>query len=164
MADSVHSHPLYRFYLQRYPEGDTTYPVIDIEAFFNCYYQSMTNNGQTAVKNYYEESWVEHNGSRLWLPKTSDDIAFDTSELTLSLLFKSNENYEVLSDEKRFLEYITAKRFEYHDTFRPNRYWQLTFVAAPETKQEILYGNRQYRLVSFNLKNWGGKYYTSSQL
>lgn len=154
----------YKFYIQRYKEGDTSYPLVEIESYFNCHYQSMTGNNQTNVKNFYEENFAEKSGSRLWLPSDPEDIAFDTSELTLNLLFESNEDYEVLEDEKRFLDYITAKRFEYHDTFRPDRYWQLTFVSAPETKEEILYGGRQYRLVAFKLKNWGGKYYTTSQI
>lgn len=151
----------YKFYIQRYPEGGKVFPVVDIEAYFHCRYQSMTGNSQTAVTNFYEEKFPELSGSRLYLP---EDIAFDTSDLTLNLLFESNEDYEVLEDERKFLAYITAKRIEYHDTFRPDRYWQLTFVAAPETKEEILYGNRQYRLVAFKLKNWGGKYYETSQL
>lgn len=154
----------YKFYIQKYKEGDTTYPVVDIEDYFNCRYQSMTGNNQTAVTNFYEEKFAEKSGSKLWLPENSEDIAFDTSELTLTLLFESNEDYEVLEDEKRFLAYVTAKRFEYHDTFRPDRYWQLTFLSAPETKEEILYGGHQYRLVAFKMKNWGGKYYTTSQI
>lgn len=158
-----HSTP-YRFYIQRYPEGLTKFPVVDIEEMFNCHYKAMTANNQTEVRNFYEEEYAEKSGSRIWLPSANDEIAFKTSDLTLELLFKSNRNYEVLEDEKCFLDYITAKRFEYHDTFRPNRYWQLTFVAAPETAEEILYGDRQYRLVSFKLKNWGGKYYTESQI
>lgn len=158
-----HSTP-YRFYIQRYAQGDTKFPQVDIEEYFNCHYKAMGNNNQTAVKNFYEEKFAELSGSRLWLPHNPEYLAFDTSELTLELLFKSNKNYEVLEDEKRFLEYITGKRFEYHDTFRPNRYWQLTFVTAPETKGEVLYGGQQYRWVAYKLKNWGGKYYTESQI
>lgn len=158
-----HSTP-YRFYIQRYPEGLQVFQPVDIEESFNCHYKAMTDNGQTAVKNFYEEEYAEKSGSRIWLPKNSSDIAFKSSELTLELLFKSNKNYEVLEDEQHFLNYITGKRFEYHDTFRPNRYWQLTFVSAPETKGELLYGGQQYRWVAYKLKNWGGKYYNESQL
>lgn len=154
----------YRFYIQRYPEGTTKYNVLDIEESFDCHYKAMGNNAQPAVKNFYEEKFAEQNGSKIWLPQSPSDVAFDTSELTLELLFKSNRDYEVLHNEQRFLDYITARRFEYHDTFRPDRYWQLTFVSAPETKGEILYGGQQYRWVAFKLKNWGGKYYTTSQI
>lgn len=150
----------YRFYIQAY---DDTQPR-DIETYFNCHYQAMTGNNQTSVKTYYEEDYAEHHGTRLWLPKNPEDIAFSASDITLCLLFKSNKDYEVLEDEKRFLAYITGKRFEYHDTFRPNRYWQLTFVSEPETKGEILYGNRQYRWVGFKMRNWGGTFYTHSQI
>lgn len=155
----------YEFYIQRYPDSkSTSYPVINIESFFNAHYKAMTKNEQPAVKNFYEEDFAEKSGSKIWLPDNTEDLAFSTSELTLELLFKSNANYEVLNDEKKFLDYITGKKFEYHDTFRPNRYWQLTLVAAPETKGEILYGGHQYRWVAYKLKNWGGKYYTTSQL
>lgn len=162
MNDGIHS-TQYRFYLQRYDVNGLKGPLIDIEEEFNCLYQSMSGNGQSAVKNHYEEDYAELSGVRIWLPK-SEDISFSASDLTLCLLFKSDKDYKVLEDEQRFLDYITAKKFEYHDTFRPNRYWQLTLVGEPNTKSEILYGGQQYRLVEFPLYNWGGKYYTTSQL
>lgn len=152
---------IYRFYIQRYSEGATKFPLIDIEEYFNCHYVACSNNNQTKVQNYYEETFSEKNGSNLWL---DDNPTFAASDITLELLFKSNKDYEVLKDEQKFLDYITNKKFEYHDTFRPDRFWQLAFIDAPEKKGEILYGNQQYRHVAFKMRNWGGKYYKESQI
>lgn len=162
MIDATHS-TKYRFYIQRYDLNGMKGPVVDIESEFNCLYQSMTGNNQKAVKNVYEEDFAEASGVNILLPETSD-IAYQASDMSLCLLFKSNEDYKVLEDEERFLEYITAQKFEYHDTFRPNRYWQLTFISEPNTKGEILHGGQQYRWVEFPMRNWGGGYYKTSQL
>lgn len=151
----------YHFYIQRYPEGTTKFNAVDIESYFSCLYVRLEGANLPEVKNVYEEEFPEKSGSNIWLP---DEVAYKSSDLTLELLFKSNVDYQVLQDEKSFLDYITGKKFEYHDTFRPNRYWQLTFTSTPELKSEKIHGDQQYRHVAFKLRNWGGKYYTTSQI
>lgn len=151
----------YNFYIQKYPQGTTKFPLINIEEYFNCHYVRCSNNNQTKVQNSYEEIFVEKSGANIWL---ADEPAFAPSDITLELLFKSNKDYEVLEDEQKFIDYITNNKFEYHDTFRPNRFWQLTFIEAPDTKGEILYGGQQYRHVAFKMRNWGGKFYKESQI
>lgn len=160
---SYKHHTKYRFYIQKYTQGTTTFPQVDLEEYFNCYYKSFSGNKQTKAKNVYEENYAERSGSRLWTPAV-EDIAYDTSDVTLELVWKSNEDYAVLEDEQAFFDYVTAQKLEYHDTFRPDRYWQLCLIEAPEVSQELLHGGLQYRVVKYKFKNFGGKYYTTSQI
>ena len=160
---SYNHHTKYRFYIKKYPQGSTTFPQVDLEEYFDCYYKSFSGNQQTKAKNVYEESYAEHNGSRIWTPDVAD-IAYDTSDITLTLVWKSNADYAVLDGEDKFFQYVTAQKIEYHDTFRPNRYWQLCLIEAPELSQELLHGGQQYRVVKYKFKNFGGKYYKTSQI
>jgi hypothetical protein len=160
---SYKHHTKYRFYIHKYPQGSTTFPVIDLEEHFNCYYKSFSGNKPTKAMNVYEEKFAEKSGSNLWVPSV-DDIAYDTSDITLTLVWKSNAEYAVLEDEQAFFDYVTAQKIEYHDTFRPDRYWQLCLIDAPEVSDEILHGKQQYRVVKYKFRNFGGKFYPTSQI
>ena len=160
---SYKHHTKYRFYIQKYPQGDTTFPMLDLEEHFNCYYKSFSGNKPTKVVNVYEEKFAEKSGSNLWVPDVAD-IAYDTSDITLTLVWKSNEEYAVLEDEQAFFYYVTAQKLEYHDTFRPDRYWQLCLIDAPDDGEELLHGGLQYRVVKYKFRNFGGKFYPTSQI
>lgn len=153
-------HPTeYRHYLRKYPQGDTTFDEIDIEETFKCRFQKMSNATQTDVKNIYEESYAEKSGSRLFCPPV-DDLAYNTSEIALYLRWRSDECDDVLYWSDKFFKYITGQRFEYHDTFRPNRYWQFVMEKAPSAETDT----PQYLIIKYTLKNWAGEFFETSQL
>lgn len=156
-------HTKYRFYIQKYTQNGVTFPAIDIEERFGCFYKSFTGNKPTKVQNIYEETFTEHSGSRLWIPEPSE-LAYAPSDVILELYWLSNEDYKVLESEQEFFDYVTGQKIEYHDTFRPNRYWQLCLIEAPDDATELLYGKQQYRGVKYKFRNFGGKYFTTSQI
>lgn len=158
------THPTkYRFYLRKYPQGDVTFSEIDIEETFKCRFQKMTNAAPTDIKNIYEEDFAEQDGSRIWVPGT-EDLAHKTSEISLYLRWRSDECDNVQEWSDKFYNYIAGQRVEYHDTFRPNRYFQLLMEKAPEVQTEILYSEPHYLIVKYTFKNWGGKIYSTTQI
>ena len=162
MSDWKH-HTHYRFYMQRYEDGYSTtpYEVVDIEERFQCRYVSLENGTSPALKSVYTEDFAEHDGLRVY---TDDDPKFKSSEVTLTLRWRSEECGNVQTSMQFFVNYITGKKIEYHDTFRRNKYWQLIFDGSPEIVAEKLYGNSQYRFVRFKFTNFGGRPYTESHL
>lgn len=161
MANFVHKTP-YRFYIQKYPDGETQFPVVDIEELFKCRFVSMTNTGGSKVKNTYAESFAEADGDNLWIP-SSDGIAYDASDITLTLRWRSDECDDVMEWSEKFIAYISGRKFEWHDTFRPGRYIQFTFTEEPSVKDERLYGSLKYRFIEFKLRNFGGRFYKNSK-
>lgn len=162
MAQWQHHTP-FRFYLQKYPQDGTTFPVIDIEAQFKCRYVSLENAVLPAVKNTYMEDFAERGGRKVWTPKPNK-LAYDTSELALTLRWRSDECGDVQKCSDDLINYITGQKIEYHDTFRPDKYWQLIMTAAPAIKAEQLHGALQFRYMQLKLTNWAGKSYTESQI
>lgn len=154
-------HTPYRFYIQLYPQNGVKQPVWDVEESFACRYVKMTNNAPTDVKNTYSEDFPEADGSRIWLPP---QLTYKSSEITLYLRWRSEECGNVLLAERIFREAITGQKLEWHDTFRPNRYWQLVLEKAPEFQTEILNRDKQYIIVAYKFTNFGGKCYDKSQL
>lgn len=156
------THPTqFRHYLQKYPQGNTTFEEIDIEETFKCRYVSLKNTQNPSVKSVYTEDYAEHGGQKVW---SDENPIYNASELTLTLRWRSDECGDVQEWSEKFIEYITAKKFQYHDTFRPDKYWQFIFKDAPNIESERLYGTQQYRYVSFKLNNFGGKPSKTSQL
>ena len=154
-------HTKYRHYLRLYPQEDTVYSEVDIEEYFKCRYVSLENAEKSSIKTVYCEDYAEHDGQRVF---SFPDIAYNASELTLTLRWRSDECGDVQEWSEKFIEYITGKKLEYHDTFRPNKFWQLIFKDSPSIKAERMYGNQQYRFISFKMSNFGGRPYKQSQL
>lgn len=160
MGNWAHS-TKYRHYIKKYPQGNTSFQQIDIEEQFKCRFQKMSNATQTGAKNVYIEDYAEHNGARIFVPTV---IVYESSEIDLYLRWRSDECDDVLIESDNFFNYISGHKFEYHDTFRPNRYWQFVLKKAPAVQTEILNSDIQYLIIKYTLTNWGGKPYATSQL
>lgn len=157
-------HPTqFRFYLQKYPQGTTTFPPIDVEEQFKCRYVKMTNNAPTDVKNTFSEEFCEMDGSKVWTPQPSD-LTYKSSEISLYLRWRSDECGDVQEWSQKFFEYVSGQKIEWHDTFRPDRYWQLILEKAPSVETEILSHKPNYLIIKYIFNNFGGKYYKTSQL
>lgn len=155
-------HPTqFRHYLQKYPQGDVQFPQVDIEELFKCRYVSLKNAQNPSIKSVYTEDFAERGGQKVW---SGEDPIYNASELTLKLRWRSEECGDVQEWSEKFIEYISGRKFEYHDSFRPNKYWQFIFKSEPSIDAERLYGGHQYRYVSFKLNNFGGKPAETSQL
>lgn len=158
------THPTkYRFYLRKFPQGDVVFPEIDIEETFKCRFQKMTGGGYTDVKNLYDEDFAENSGLRIFVP-SPEDLAYSSSEISINIRWRSDECGDVQEWSDKFFQYVTGQRIEYRDTFRPNRYYSLILEKAPSIETEILYSNPQYIIIKYTFKNWGGKFYTQSQI
>ena len=162
MAEWVHHTP-YRFYVQRYPDANSQggYPIIDLEEHFKCRYVSFKGLTRPAPKTVYTEDYPEMDGLRVW---TDYNVKCKSSEVTLTLRWRSEECGYVQPAMKFIETYIMGRKFEYHDTFRPGYYWQLICNSAPEITQERLYGNQQYIFAQFKFTNFGGTPTTYSKL
>lgn len=151
-------HTDFRFYIQKLKQGDITFPQLDIEEYFNGYYarfEGLAEDGEVA--NVYIENFAEDSIAKVFQPPT-DEIAHETTEVTLTMLWKSNEDYEVQEDERVFYEYIKGQALVYTDTFR-KKYWLLILKKQPKKVAEKLHGKQQYREVSYTFTNFGGKAY-----
>lgn len=153
----------FRFYIQKYSQGTTTFPITDIEESFKCRYVKMVGMGHTDVKNTYSENFAEANGLRMFTPPVAD-IAYDKSEISLYLRWRSDECGDVHEWANKFFDYVTAQKLEWHDTFRSNGYWQLILEKAPEIKTETLIHKPNYLIVSYKFTNFGGGPYKTSQV
>lgn len=153
----------FRHYITKYPQNGEAFDKVDIEEFFKCRYVSLSNAIQTSVKNTYTESFAEHDGTRVWTPSYTD-LAYNTSEMTLCLRWRSDECGDVQEWSDKFFQYVTGQKIQYNDTFRPNKYWQLLMTNAPTIMAEKLFGDLQYRFVNFKFTNWGGRCFSSSQI
>lgn len=162
MAEWQHHTP-YRFYIQKYPQGTTTFNTVDIEEYFKCRYVKMTGNGHSDVKNIYAEDFSEMDGQKVWIPPLSA-LSYKTSEISLYLRWRSDECGDVQEWSDKFFEYVTGQKLEWHDSFRPDRYWQLLLEKAPSIETEILSRKPNYLIVKYTFTNFGGKFYKESQL
>lgn len=154
-------HTDFYHYIKLYPVGQAEYSDVDIESRFQCRYVSMTNSGQTSIKNIYTEDFAEHDGLRVYTPTAAEnnDIAYNLSEVTLKLRWRSDEvnrgDIQTLAND--FYDYIKGRKLQYHDTFRPNNYLQLILKDAPKVVNEKLYGNVQYMFIEYKFTNFGGR-------
>lgn len=156
------THPTeYRHYIQLYPRNGKDYAETDLEMAFQCRYVSLENAVTPSAKSVYAEDYAEHDGQRVY---ASPDVVHNASELTLTLRWRSDECGDVQEWSQRFIDYALGRKFQYHDSLRPDKYWQFVFKDAPTVKAERLYGDLQYRFLSFKLSNFGGKPYKESQL
>lgn len=162
MATFVHP-TQFRHYLQKYPQGETTFDEIDIEETFKCRFQKLTNAVQTDIKNIYTEDFAERSGVNMYVPPVSD-LAYNTSELALYLRWRVEECEDVLYWSDKFFKYITGQKFEYHDTLTQNRYWQLIMEKAPSVETKLPNGTPRYLIMKYTLKNWAGEFFETSQL
>lgn len=150
----------YKFYIQRYKKGSTSYPKRDIEEYYKCHYKQFKGfffDGE--IKNSYTEDYAETSGDRVWLPEQTD-LAFKSYECKLELLFKKDTCQE---DVRKFYEDIRGVKLEYSDTFR-NRYLPVILIKQPNVEQEILYGDSPYMLVSFTFNAFKGQSFATSQI
>ena len=148
------------FYMQKYPQGATTFPVQDIEAEYKCTYRQFKDlvfDGDTS--NIYTESFTEHSGVRTYIPDP-EDLAFKEYECKLQLLFDRKTCQE---DSETFYKAFRGQLVEYHDTFR-NKYATLLMIKRPTIQQEKLYSNTPYQLVEFTFTNVKGTTFTTSQI
>lgn len=150
----------YKFYIQRFPANNISYPKIDIESHYNCLYKQFKDfffDGD--IKSYHIEEYCEVSGDKVWLPE-QEDLAFKSYECKLELLFKKETCQE---DVRAFYEDIRGVKLEYSDTFR-NRYLPIVLTKQPSVEQEILYGESPYMLVSFTFSAFKGRSFATSQI
>lgn len=150
----------YHFYLQKYPQGNTSFQQEDIEASYKCIYKQLKDIAHDGeVQNTYTERFVEHSGLKVYTPDP-DDLAFKEYECTLQLLF---DRATCQVDSERFYKTYRGQLCEYHDTFR-NKFVTLLMTKRPTVQQERLYSNTPYQLVEFTFTNVKGKTFTTSQI
>lgn len=150
----------YKFYIQKYPQGSTTFAQEDIEATYNCVYKQFKDfafDGE--ISNVYTESFTEHSGVRTYIP-SKEDLAFKEYDCKLQLLFKKAT---CQADVRRFYEAYRGQQCEYHDTFR-NRFCTLLMTKQPTISQEKLYSDTPYQLIEFTFTNIHGTTFTTSQI
>lgn len=148
------------FYMQKYPQGATTFPVQDIEAVYKCTYKQFKDlvfDGD--VSNIYTESFTENSGVHTYIP-APEDLAFKEYECKLQLLFSRST---CQTDSEAFYKAYRGQLCEYHDTFR-NKYVTLLMTKRPTVQQEKLYSNTPYQLVEFTFTNVKGTTFTTSQI
>lgn len=149
-----------KFYMQKYPQGNTTFEQEDIESKYNCIYKQFTDlvfDGE--ISNVYTESFTEHSGVRTYIPDP-DDLAFKEYECKLQLLFN---RASCQSDSELFYKAYRGQLCEYSDTFR-NKFCTLLMTKRPTIQQEKLYSGTPYQLVEFTFTNVKGTTFTTSQI
>lgn len=148
------------FYIQKYPQGTTTFAQENIETKYNCIYKQFTDlvfDGD--IQNAYIETFSEHSGVRTYIPDP-EDLAFKEYECKLQLLFNRKT---CQTDSETFYKAFRGQLVEYHDTFR-NKYATLLMIKRPTIQQEKLYSATPYQLVEFTFTNVKGKTFTTSQM
>lgn len=148
------------FYIQKYPQGTTTFAQENIETKYNCIYKQFTDlvfDGD--IQNAYTETFSEHSGVRTYIPDP-EDLAFKEYECKLQLLFNRKT---CQTDSETFYKAFRGQLVEYHDTFR-NKYATLLMIKRPTIQQEKLYSATPYQLVEFTFTNVKGKTFTESQI
>lgn len=150
----------YRFYIQPYPHGTTTYQKEDIEQKYDCDYMRMTGlSFDGDVKNTYEEDYSEMSGKRVFIPPKSE-LAFSSTECKLKLFFKGGD---VKARVQQFCNDYMGQKIEWSDTFR-GRYATLLMTKAPNIESEKLYGPVPIMVVEFTFTNILGYTYESSKI
>lgn len=150
----------YYFYMQKYPQGTTTFAQEDIEKEYNCIYKQFkdfTFDGE--IKNVYSEDFVEVSGDRVYIP-SPEDLAYKSYDCKLQLLFNRKT---CQADSRAFYEAYRGVKCEYHDTFR-NKFVTLLMTKQPTISQEKLYSDTPYQLVEFTFTNILGTTFTTSQI
>lgn len=123
-------HTKYRHYIQKLPQGETSFDKIDIEQHFQCRFVEMTGTDAESVKNVYTEDFAEHNGVRVW---SGDTPVYKGGDISLTLRWRSDECDDIMAKSNAFFEYIAGKKIEYSDTFR-NKYFELICSAEPTNR------------------------------
>lgn len=151
----------YHFYIQKYPQGSSTFQKVDLEQTYKCRYKQFKDFAFSGdVKNVYTEDFSEKSGaSKIWIPK-KEDLAFQSYDCTLELLF---DKQTCLEDVRKFDDEIRGCKIEYSDDFR-SKFVTLVMTKQPQIQQEVLHGNRKYMLVSFIFTNILGKTFEQSQI
>jgi hypothetical protein len=149
----------YQFFIQKYPTSKAEYKQVDLEQEFGCVYRSMTNiNTKGTIKNVYSEDFAEQDGSNFYVPPT---VRHNTTECTLSLLFKSEKCHE---NSQKLYEYIEGRYIEWYDTFR-KKYVTLLFKDSMTVGDEKLYkGKGSYTCVTFKFTNIYGLSFAESKI
>lgn len=159
MAEFIHP-TKYRHYLQKLPQGQTTFDKIDIEQQFQCRVVEMTGADAMAPKKVYSEDYAEKDGLRVWNDTTQ---VYKGGDISITLRWRSDECDDIIAKSDAFLEYISGQKIEYSDTFR-NKYFQLICSAEPTIKAENLKSAIKYRFITYKFTNFGGKYFKTSQI
>lgn len=154
----------HKFYIQKHPIYGESFGEQELFEKFNAWYVSFEGLLESGdIMNIATEEFAESPRLRLYIPKQSE-IAHKSTDVTLTLLWKSDKDFTVQDEEQSFYEYIKGTLLEYHDTFRRGRYWELILIKAPKLVAERLYEGNQYREVSYIFKNIYGHYFTESQI
>lgn len=149
-----------KFYMQKYPQGTTTFEQEDIEVKYKCIYKQFKDLAFDGdIQNIYTETYVEHNGTRTYIPDP-DDLAFSEYECKLQMLFN---RASCQTDSERFYKAYRGQLCEYSDTFR-NKYATLLMIKRPTVQQERLYSETPYQLVEFTFTNVKGTTFSTSQI
>ena len=149
-----------KFYIQKYPQGYTTFEHEDIEAKYKCTYRQFKDlvfDGD--IQNISTETFTEHSGVRVYVP-APEDLAFKEYECKLQLLFSRKT---CQADSETFYKAFRGQLVEYHDTLR-NKYATLLMTKRPTIQQEKLYSDTPYQLVEFTFTNVKGTTFTTSQI
>ena len=150
----------YNHYIQKYPIGETTFPIEDIESVYHCWYCQFTDySSDGEIKNIYQEEYAEKSGVRLFIPAPAD-LTFKSDEYKLRLLFNRKTCQE---DYRAFYESFRGVKCEYHDTFR-KRYITILMTKKPSIVGEKIYKTTPYQLVEFTFTNVLGESFKTSQI
>lgn len=159
MPDFVHP-TKYRHYMQKLPEGETTFQKIDIEQQFQCRFVEMSGTDAMSAQSVYTEDYAEKDGLRVWNGSTP---VYKGGNISLTLRWRSDECDDIIAKSDAFFEYIAGKKIEYSDTFR-NKYFELICSAEPTIKAENLKSAIKYRFITYKFTNFGGRHYATSQI
>lgn len=149
-----------KFYMQKYPQGYTTFEQEDIEAKYKCTYKQFKDlvfDGD--IQNIQTENFTEHSGVRVYVP-APEDLSFKEYECKLQLLFSRST---CKADSEAFYKAYRGQLCEYYDTFR-GKYATLLMIKRPTVQEEKLYSSTPYQLVEFTFTNVKGTTFTTSQI
>lgn len=154
----------FKFYIQlcEHYDSDPSYAAgeIDLEKQFGCKYQKFEGLMEMGdVQNIYTETFVDAVEPKLYIPEPSE-LTHATTEVKLSLLWLSDEDYAVQQKEYEFQKLIFGRKLIYTDNFR-KKFWSLLMQKQPSKGEEKLYGSQQYRQVTYTFTNLAGKPYES---
>lgn len=152
-------HPTkYRFYMQKYPDGNQMSPLVDVEEQYDCRYMRFDGTlFDGDIQNVYTESFAERSGDNVWTPKQGE-LACKSKECTLKLRFRDGD---VESRARKFYEDFRGVKVEYGDTFR-KRFVSLILIKEPKIEFERITEESSYLVVSYTFLNFLGRSYTKS--
>jgi hypothetical protein len=110
----------------------------------------------------YTEEYPDAKEVRVWSPDP-EDLVHKSTDCKLTLLWVSNEDYEVQANELAFQNFVFGRKLVYYDTFR-KKYYSLLMQKQPSKGKEKLYGGIQYRQVTYTFTNLTGSYYDENPL